>query len=212
MAVCWRQKHRRWALNCQFPNALTDWLRHAARKRFGAAVAVRFLLIHLVEELDPMLVRLKGCATVHANWCRGYTLVELLVAVMVGVVLTAVAAPRLSSFRAQFQLAGDARAIAVQLQRAKMKAVAENAFCRLTFFTGGTYSRQCSPDGVTFTPDGSEMNLGSSSRFVNTLGGLPQPTFNRLGTATADTSVTVSNSLGQRKSVRVNVLGRVTVQ
>lgn len=142
----------------------------------------------------------------------GYTLVELVVVMMITIVLTATAAPRLALLRAQFQLAGDARAIAVELQRAKMKAVAENSFCRVTLYSAGVYVRQCSADGVTFTTDGREMLISGTSSFVSTLGGLPQPTFNRMGTAGADSSVTLGNGTGQRKTVRVNALGRITVQ
>jgi hypothetical protein len=40
---------------------------------------------------------------------------------------------------------------------------------------------------------------------------LPQPTFNRLGTLAADTTVTLANASGQTKVVRINTLGKITI-
>jgi Tfp pilus assembly protein FimT len=140
----------------------------------------------------------------------GYTLFDVLASVLLTAVLSAVAVPQLSALRAQFDLQTTARAIAVNLQRARMKAVGENRFCRVVF-ADGSYVRQCSDDGVLFTNDGTSTVLPPGTAFVNTLGGLPRPTFNRLGTTAGDASITVSNRLGQRKVVRINALGRITL-
>jgi prepilin-type N-terminal cleavage/methylation domain-containing protein len=145
---------------------------------------------------------------------HGYSLFEMLAAVMLVAALSAVAVSHLPSLRAQFALSASAREVAVELQRAKMKAVAENGFCRLVFSNDGApgFRRQCSADGVNYANDGDYKELLRGTRLIATLGGLPQPTFNRLGTLPGDVSITISNGIGQRKIVRVNVLGRVTVQ
>jgi Tfp pilus assembly protein FimT len=141
----------------------------------------------------------------------GYTLVDVLAAVVLTAILSAVAVPQLCAVRAQFDLQSSARAIVVDLQRARMKAVGENGFCRVVFDASGSYVRQCSADGVVFVDDGPVTYLPMGTAFVNAPDALPQPTFNRLGTAAGDASITVSNRLRQRKEVRVNALGRITI-
>lgn len=135
----------------------------------------------------------------------------MLVAVGVGSILLAIAAPQFPAYQAQFQIANSARQIAIELQCARMKAVAENAFYRIVFNTDGTYVRQSSADGATFVNDGVAVVLPSGIQFVSTLGGLPQPRFNRLGTLAADARLTLTNSIGQTKVVQMNTLGQVTI-
>lgn len=149
--------------------------------------------------------------TTSHSTCAGFTIAEVLVAVGVGSVLLALAAPQLPAYKAEFQIANSAREIATDLQRARMKAVAENAFYRIVFNTDGTYVRQSSADGATFVNDDVPVALPSGIRFVVTFGGLPQPKFNRLGTLAADARLTLTNSIGQTKVVQMNTLGQVTI-
>ncbi len=139
----------------------------------------------------------------------GYSLTELLTAMGLAAILFAVAAPQLPMYWAQLELSGSAKQIAIDLQRARMKAVAENAFYRLAFSPDGTYVRQSSTDGgVTYVNDGTAVVLPLG---IQLTGSLPRPTFNRLGTATADAAVTLQNVVGATKTIRINTMGNTTI-
>ena len=141
----------------------------------------------------------------------GYTFVEVTVVLLLGATLSAMAVPGLSAIRAQFAVGTAAREIAVQLHRTRMRAVAENLICRLSFAQDGTYVRQCSSDGVNYVSEGEVVTMPSGISVLSTVSGLAAPTFNRLGTVAADQTITVSNTRGQRKVVQVNILGRITI-
>ncbi len=139
----------------------------------------------------------------------GYSLTELLTAMGLAAILFAAAAPQLPMYWAQLELSGSAKQIAIDLQRARMKAVGENAFYRLVFNADGTYVLQSSTDGgVTFVNDGMAVVLPLGIQFTGTL---PRPTFNRLGTATADAAVTLQNVSGATKTIRINTMGNTTI-
>lgn len=139
----------------------------------------------------------------------GYSLTELLTAMAIAAVLFASAAPQLPTYWGQLELSGSAKRIAIDLQRARMKAVGENAFYRVLFSADGTYVLQSSTDGgVTFANDGMAVVLPLGIQFLGTL---PRPTFNRLGTATADAAVTLENTSGATKTIRVNTMGNTTI-
>ncbi len=139
----------------------------------------------------------------------GYSLTELLTAMGLAAILFAVAAPQLPMYWAQLELSGSAKQIAIDLQRARMKAVGENAFYRLVFNADSTYVRQSSTDGgVTYANDGMAVVLPFGIQFKGTL---PRPTFNRLGTATADATVTLQNAIGATKTIQINTMGNTSI-
>ena len=138
----------------------------------------------------------------------GFSLTELMTAMGLATILFAAAAPQLPTYWAQLEISGSARQIAIDLQRARMKAVGENTFYRLVFNSDGTYVRQSSTDGVTFVSDGAAVVLPVGIQFT---GSLPTPTFNRLGTATADATVNLKNAIGATKTIQINTMGNITI-
>ena len=138
----------------------------------------------------------------------GFSFAELLTATSIAAILMALAAPQLPVFWAQFQLGNSARQVAITLQRARMRAVGENVFYRVVFASDGAYVLQSSADGSSFANAELPLALPDGIGFV---GSLPQPTFNRLGTLSSEGRVTVVNSLGQVKTVTVNILGRISI-
>jgi len=138
----------------------------------------------------------------------GYTFVEVLTSAALASILLAISVPELPTLWAQFQIGGTARKIAVDLQRARMKAVGENAFYRVVFAGDGSYIFQKSADGSSFADDGRAVWLPNGIAFH---GELPRPTFNRLGVLNNGVSVTVTNTLGQMKTVEINILGKITI-
>ncbi len=138
----------------------------------------------------------------------GFSFTEVLTATAVGVVLLGLAVPQLPVFWAQFQLGNSARQVAITLQRARMRAVGENGFYRVVFAADSTYVLQFSVDGSSFANAERPLALPDGIGFLGTL---PQPTFNRLGTVASDAQVMMVNSLGQVKTVTVNVLGKIGI-
>lgn len=138
----------------------------------------------------------------------GFSFIEVLTSMALATVLMTIAVPQLPALWAQFQIGGAARAIAIDLQRARMKAVGENAYCRVVFSSEGSYVWQSSADGTTFTTSGAAVWLPNGVSFLGTL---PTPTFNRLGVLSDGTAVTITNSIGQTKTVQVNILGKITI-
>lgn len=156
---------------------------------------------------------------------RGHTLVELTVALGVVATLAGAAVPSLSAVRAHLLVGEAAHAVAVELHRTRMRAVAENALCRLVFDPAGTYVRQCSSDGVTWVSEAAQGALPANVHLLSSVGATPltfggpdstegalaAPTFTRLGTVTAETTITLRNVRGEQQVIHVNALGRVTI-
>lgn len=85
---------------------------------------------------------------------RGFTLLELIVALVVLAILAAVAVPSMSSFFARKRVEGVATELATDLQYARSEAVQRNATVRITFGTGcyvihtvGSSATSCTQSG-----------------------------------------------------------------
>jgi Tfp pilus assembly protein FimT len=71
---------------------------------------------------------------------RGVTLVELSIVVVAGIVLTAASIPSLTSLTQSFRIMSDTRAIAAQINLARMRAAADYTHARVYVnLTGSTY-------------------------------------------------------------------------
>lgn len=138
--------------------------------------------------------------------CGGFSQIELLISMGVAAILAAMAIPQLPALSARYQLSNATRQVISDLQRARMKAVGENAIYRIVFSREAVYQLQTSPNGTTFTNDGASIALPRGVSFVGTL---PQPTFTRLGTLVAEATVTLTNAIGETKTVHVNILGNI---
>lgn len=148
---------------------------------------------------------------------RGFSLVELLTALAVVAVVTAIGVPRLSAYALQYRLSSGANQIAVELARARMKAIGENLYVRVQFGGqsagylgfGSTYQVSTSSDGVTFTNVGSPASLPQGVNFY----AFPQQIqFNRQGLANAPLTVWTYNQSYDWRVVTMNSIGKVTVQ
>ncbi|MCX8071788.1 MAG: prepilin-type N-terminal cleavage/methylation domain-containing protein [Candidatus Binatia bacterium] len=147
----------------------------------------------------------------------GYSLIELLTALGVVSVVAAVSVPQLSAYAVRYRLSSAANQLAVDLARARMKAIGENLYVRVQFGAqnigtlgyGSTYQLSTSNDGVTFTNVGPPTSIPSGVSFYAS----PQTvTFNRQGMAGGPVTVWAYNQAYQWQVITMNSIGKVWVQ
>jgi prepilin-type N-terminal cleavage/methylation domain-containing protein len=160
------------------------------------------LSVH-TQNTDPKCIRGEGGP-------RGFTLVEVMVAVFIAAILAAAAVAAMSSFRAKYALDAATRLIWSDLQNAKAAAVKTNQSVTVTRSTGTQY-------GYSYT-DGSGIGHTLSRDLANDYPGTTVSltgnavTFSFRGTAgnpgDADKTVMVQNSSGT-KSFAVKWTGNI---
>ena len=136
---------------------------------------------------------------------RGFSLIQLTVALGMAGVLSATAAPVTGEYLRQYRLSSASGEVAFDLARARMQAVAQSAFVRIRFPDATHYVRERSTNNVTFTADGAVLALPNGV----SASGASAITFQRNGMIPATVSLTLSNGHSS-KTLKTNVLGRVT--
>lgn len=136
---------------------------------------------------------------------------ELLVAMVIGGILSATAVPSMSSLKASYDLSAATNQLAFEITRSRMQAVGQNKYTRVRRLNSGVYARESSADGNTYTI---EAMTTLNSGIALSVGDSGNPTFNRNGLAASATTYTLTKQIGGRqftKIVSINSLGRVTV-
>jgi len=144
---------------------------------------------------------------------KGFTVVEMMVAMGIFAIMTAIAVPSYLSTQPGLRLNGAAREVLGKLMWARAKAVELNTTYTVTFPTSSTFQIfndangngsadagewnqtidiQTDYPGITFSKSGSD------------------PIFNGRGTASGSTTITVSNG-GSTRTVTVSATGNVRV-
>jgi type II secretion system protein H len=141
----------------------------------------------------------------------GFSLIELLVVIVVGGILTALAVPNLAQMKTAYRLRGATHEIFTALQKARIGAVKENNRYRFSI-SGSTYTIHSDADndgavdaGETVTTrdihdTARDVSISTSATIV----------FAPNGTAVTAGTVTLSNS-NQTKTVDVTLAGRVKI-
>ena len=133
---------------------------------------------------------------------RGFSLVEILVAVSIFSILAAVAVPQFVAFRPKSRLNGAARQIYSELMWARSKAVDENSAFVVTFPTNQTMQIAGSTTKtVNIQSEYSDVTLTSSASTI---------TFTSRGTASVAPTITLTNGAGT-KTVTVRITGTVSI-
>lgn len=133
---------------------------------------------------------------------RGFSLVEILVAVSIFSILAAVAVPQFMAFRPKSRLNGAARQIYSELMWARSKAVDENSAFVVTFPTNQTMQIAGSTTKtVNIQSEYSDVTLTSSASTI---------TFTSRGTASVAPTITLTNGAGT-KTVTVRITGTVSI-
>jgi prepilin-type N-terminal cleavage/methylation domain-containing protein len=142
----------------------------------------------------------------------GFSLVELIIAIALVAIVTAISVPAFNRYSANADLKTAARAVAADLSSAKQTAVTENIDAyRLTYsVAGNSYALSRTDTGVTlWTKSVASFGGGIVLTAVN-FGGGAVVSFQKRGTMTSG-SVTLQNNRGSSAVVTVNFTGRTYV-
>jgi prepilin-type N-terminal cleavage/methylation domain-containing protein len=133
---------------------------------------------------------------------RGFSLGEILVAVGVFAILSAIAVPQFIAFRPQNRLNGAARQVFSELMWARSKAVNDNSSYVITFPTNQTMLITGSTTKtVNIQTEYSDVTLASSASTI---------TFSSRGTADVAPTITLTNS-GGTKTIQIRITGTASI-
>lgn len=142
------------------------------------------------------------------NRQAGYTFIELLVVIMLASLMMLIGVPNMVGIAERYRLVGAANELAMEVSRARLQAIAQNASVQLNG-TSSSFHREIDPGGQGFSlVPGSEITLPRGVT-LSASPGLPL-VFDRKGLAAQATTFSVMSGAGT-KTVSVNLIGRVTV-
>lgn len=125
------------------------------------------------------------------------------------IVVGLIAAPRLGTYMQQYRLLGSSNQLQFEIHRARMQAVGQNTYVRIKFLGHTQYARQISSDGSTWTTDtGGTTTLPAGITADPDDGSIA---FDKRGMTTANSTITMTNSVQKTKTITTNPIGRATV-
>jgi len=135
----------------------------------------------------------------------GFTLTEIIVALAIIAILTAIAIPNWSTLLPTYALNSAARQVQSELHRLKSRAVAENANFRVVF-SGSTYTIE--KDSGGYAPTGNSGTLPDGITASATTVG-----FTSRGTSidSSEKTITLCNIKNSGKNVVLTDLGRIRI-
>ncbi len=142
----------------------------------------------------------------------GFSLIELIIAVALVAIVSAIAVPQFQRYSANADLKTAAREVAGDLFNVRQMTVAENLnVYRLTFnVVSNSYALSRSDTGVTLWTK-SPSSIGNGIRLSTaTFGGTGVASFHGRGTMTNGT-VKLRNEIGSEATITVNITGRTHV-
>jgi type IV fimbrial biogenesis protein FimT len=144
---------------------------------------------------------------------RGFTLLEMLVAVALSAILAAAALPSLAAMMRDWRLAAAARQLVLDLKVARMQAIAESTDHRLRLpVPGSAYLRESREGSGAYAVDGPPTELPRGIELAGCTANGGAVTFRPLGNASTFGTITLRNEDGAERSVVVDIAGRLRVQ
>jgi type IV fimbrial biogenesis protein FimT len=145
---------------------------------------------------------------------RGFSIAELMTVVSVIGILTAIGIPSFLSFQPSMRLNGAAREVLGKLMWARAYAVQNNNTSIVTFLTDHSFQIFNDSNGNGSADAGETITVDLQTDYSDVTftisGSSSTPVFNGRGTASTDTTVTMSNSSGS-KTVEVRPTGNVKI-
>ncbi len=145
---------------------------------------------------------------------KGFTLLELMIALAVMGIIAAIAAPNFSYYMAERRLNGAARMVMSDLMMARQKAVSQNNQFKVFFNTdhhGYRILDDDNGDGSTTTGEAVEVKDIQRDYYDVTFSASADPVFSPRGTAFGTTVTLTSARTGGSRYVRVASTGRVKI-
>lgn len=148
----------------------------------------------------------------------GFTLIELMVALAIGGILTGIAIPNFEQMREIYRLRGATQEVFVALQRARMSAVKENNQYRF-YLVGNAYvlHNDLDSDGIEDAGEPKTQTNIQANAIGVTLSGMASAsalTFRQNGTAIIAGglgTITVTNTSEDQKTIVVSPAGRIRI-
>ena len=169
-----------------------------------------------------------GTRSPEANASRGFSLVELVIAVVIIITIAGIAIPKVVSVTQDARMANDIRSISAQIFLARMRAASAGAKSRLNFNTS-TNSYQIEVwNGSSWAIYGGTINLNTGDTFgygtitapagqQSTIAQTTPIYFNSRGmatdssgSATANSAIYFTNIRGQYAAIAVSIAGQPT--
>ena len=133
---------------------------------------------------------------------RGFSITEILLAIVVFGILAGIAVPQFIAFRPKNRLNGAARQVYSELMWARSKAVNDNTSYVVTFPTNQTMQIAGSTTKtVSIQTEYSDVTLSSSATTI---------TFSSRGTSDVAPTITLTNA-GGSKSVTIRITGTASI-
>jgi Tfp pilus assembly protein FimT len=169
-----------------------------------------------------------GSRSPEADASRGFSLVELIIAVLIIIIVAGVSIPKIVSVTQDVRMTNDIRSISAQIFLARMRAAAAGAKSRVNFNTAANTYQIEVLIGSTWTLYGGTIKLATGDTFgygsITTPAGQQTPIsqttpiyFNSrglatdsAGNATANSAIYFTNIRGQYAAIAVSIAGQPT--